>query len=159
MSAAKTGTPWAESCSVSSCSVLVLPVPVAPAMRPCRFIIASGILTLGSWCTVPAALERRAQRDAGIGEAVAGGEHVGKRMGMALYSSYGGLDHDHASMVSQSFPSSTPATRSISSTVLYACGLSRIAPSRRLQMMRSALRRRKASPTSSGARQTMPEPC
>ena len=33
-SAAKTGTPWAESCSARSCSVLVFPVPVAPAIRP-----------------------------------------------------------------------------------------------------------------------------
>ncbi len=30
MSAANTGTPCAESCSASSCRVLVLPVPVAP---------------------------------------------------------------------------------------------------------------------------------
>ena len=43
MSAAKTGTPAAESCSVSSCSVLVLPVPVAPATRPCRLSMPSGI--------------------------------------------------------------------------------------------------------------------
>ena len=43
MSAANTGTPWALSCSASSCSVLVLPVPVAPATRPCRLTMASGI--------------------------------------------------------------------------------------------------------------------
>src|SRR5919204_2279406 len=36
MSATTTGTPAADSCSVSSCSVFVLPVPVAPAIRPCR---------------------------------------------------------------------------------------------------------------------------
>ena len=34
MSAAKTGTPLLESCSASSCSVLVLPVSVAPATIP-----------------------------------------------------------------------------------------------------------------------------
>ena len=33
-SAAKTGTPAAESCSARPCSVLVFPVPVAPAIRP-----------------------------------------------------------------------------------------------------------------------------
>ncbi len=43
MSAAKTGTPWALSCSASSCRVLVLPVPVAPATSPCRLSMASGI--------------------------------------------------------------------------------------------------------------------
>ena len=40
MSAAKTGTPLALSCSASSCRVLVLPVPVAPATRPWRLSIA-----------------------------------------------------------------------------------------------------------------------
>ena len=45
MSAANTGTPAAESCSASSWSVLVLPVPVAPATRPCRLSIGSGIRT------------------------------------------------------------------------------------------------------------------
>src|SRR6201747_1868177 len=44
MSAANTGTPASESCSASSCKVLVLPVPVAPATRPCRLIMPSGIL-------------------------------------------------------------------------------------------------------------------
>jgi hypothetical protein len=43
MSAAKTGTPAAEICSVSSCSVFVLPVPVAPAINPCRFSMLRGI--------------------------------------------------------------------------------------------------------------------
>ncbi len=51
-----TGTPAADSRSASSCRVLVLPVPVAPAIRPCRFSIASGRPTSGSgwlapWCT------------------------------------------------------------------------------------------------------------
>ncbi len=58
MSATNTGTPCAESCSVSSCSVLVFPVPVAPAMSPCRFIIATGTLTLGSgWTVLPSSAE------------------------------------------------------------------------------------------------------
>ena len=35
------------------CSVFVLPVPVAPAMRPWRFIIASGTRTTASDTTVP----------------------------------------------------------------------------------------------------------
>src|SRR5690349_16630873 len=48
MSARNTGTPAAESCSAMSCSVFVLPVPVAPAMSPCRFIIESGMPTVGS---------------------------------------------------------------------------------------------------------------
>ena len=43
MSAAKTGTPLALSCSAISCRVLVLPVPVAPATRPCRLSMPSGI--------------------------------------------------------------------------------------------------------------------
>ena len=48
MSAANTGTPLADSCSASSCRVLVLPVPVAPATRPCRLSIPSGIRTCTS---------------------------------------------------------------------------------------------------------------
>ena len=44
MSAANTGTPFADSCSASSCRVFVFPVPVAPATRPCRFSMPSGIL-------------------------------------------------------------------------------------------------------------------
>ena len=45
MSAANTGTPAAEICSAISCSVLVLPVPVAPDTRPCRFSMLNGIRT------------------------------------------------------------------------------------------------------------------
>ena len=45
MSAANTATPAAESCSASTCSVRVLPVPVAPATRPWRFVIAIGMRT------------------------------------------------------------------------------------------------------------------
>ena len=40
MSAQKTGTPAREKPSASTWSVMVLPVPVAPAIRPCR--LASG---------------------------------------------------------------------------------------------------------------------
>ena len=36
MSAANTGTPAREKPSASTCSVTVLPVPVAPVTRPCR---------------------------------------------------------------------------------------------------------------------------
>ena len=48
MSAANTGTPAAEICSAINCRVLVLPVPVAPATRPWRLSIDSGICTLAS---------------------------------------------------------------------------------------------------------------
>jgi hypothetical protein len=34
LSARKTGTPFADSCSAINCRVLVLPVPVAPATSP-----------------------------------------------------------------------------------------------------------------------------
>ena len=53
MSARKTGTPASLSCSAISCSVLVLPVPVAPAIRPCRLSIASGMRTGASGCAAP----------------------------------------------------------------------------------------------------------
>ena len=43
MSAANTGTPAALSCSASTCRVLVLPVPVAPATRPWRLTMAIGM--------------------------------------------------------------------------------------------------------------------
>ena len=61
-SATNTGTPATESCSVMSWSAFVLPVPVAPATRPWRFIVASGTphggLAVG---TVP--VEHGAARD------------------------------------------------------------------------------------------------
>src|SRR6185369_719553 len=47
-SARNTGTPAAENCSAISCRDFVLPVPVAPAISPCRFAIASGSRTSGS---------------------------------------------------------------------------------------------------------------
>ena len=40
MSAMNTGTPMREKLSASFCSVIVLPVPVAPVMRPWRFASA-----------------------------------------------------------------------------------------------------------------------
>ena len=48
MSARKTGTPASESCSAMSWRVLVLPVPVAPAISPCRFIMEIGRATRAS---------------------------------------------------------------------------------------------------------------
>ena len=57
-SAANTGTPASDSCSVMSWSVLVFPVPVAPAMSPWRFIIAVGNLTAASGCTWPSFMPR-----------------------------------------------------------------------------------------------------
>ena len=48
MSATKTGTPAFESWPARSWSVLVLPVPVAPAIRPCRLSIDSATWTRAS---------------------------------------------------------------------------------------------------------------
>ncbi len=56
MSARNTGTPAVESCSAIMCSVTVLPVPVAPATRPCRFIIASGSRTEASLWSSPSTI-------------------------------------------------------------------------------------------------------
>jgi hypothetical protein len=47
-SAVKTATPAEDSCSAITCSVRVFPVPVAPAISPCRFIVASGRRTPAS---------------------------------------------------------------------------------------------------------------
>ena len=44
MSAANTGTPLAAICSARPCSVRVLPVPVAPATRPCLLSMPSGMV-------------------------------------------------------------------------------------------------------------------
>src|SRR5580698_8528804 len=58
-SAANTGTPIELRASAITCSVTVFPVPVAPATKPCRFVIPAskynssapfaiiGILTIG----------------------------------------------------------------------------------------------------------------
>ena len=64
MSAANTGTPIVDSCSAISCSVFVLPVPVAPAMRPWRLTIAAGIWTTASWWVVPPRTPRPSWREA-----------------------------------------------------------------------------------------------
>ena len=53
MSASSTGTPAAEHCSARFCSVLVLPVPVAPATRPWRFSVANGMRTCASGAATP----------------------------------------------------------------------------------------------------------
>ena len=57
-SAANTGTPIAESCSAMSCSVFVLPVPVAPAIRPCRLHMLAGTCTTASGTTEPSSIPR-----------------------------------------------------------------------------------------------------
>ena len=51
-SAISTGTPAADSCSAITCSDFVLPVPVAPATRPCRLTVASGMRTCAVGSTV-----------------------------------------------------------------------------------------------------------
>jgi len=56
MSARNTGTPFADRCSAMTCSVLVLPVPVAPAIRPCRFSIPIGIRTCASGAGSPSTI-------------------------------------------------------------------------------------------------------
>ncbi len=56
MSATKTGTPALESWPAISCSVFVLPVPVAPAMRPWRFRIDSGTWTRTSLNSSPSCI-------------------------------------------------------------------------------------------------------
>ena len=58
MSAANTGTPAADSCSAISCSVFVLPVPVAPAISPWRFIIAERDLDDGLGASSPSCTPR-----------------------------------------------------------------------------------------------------
>ena len=45
MSAIRTATPAALSCSAINCRVFVLPVPVAPATSPCLLTVASGMRT------------------------------------------------------------------------------------------------------------------
>ena len=55
-SAVNTATPAAESCSAMTCSVRVFPVPVAPAISPCRFIVASGRRTAASGTSAPSSI-------------------------------------------------------------------------------------------------------
>jgi hypothetical protein len=72
-SATRTGTPAADSCSLMSCSVRVLPVPVAPATSPWRFRVASGHAHDGrrvdrSRVHAAAEIEARAGRAVGVGD-------------------------------------------------------------------------------------------
>jgi hypothetical protein len=57
-SAVKTATPASESCSAIACRVIILPVPVAPAISPWRFIIRSGTLTTASVASDPSCTPR-----------------------------------------------------------------------------------------------------
>ena len=52
-SVTNTETPAAESCSAIACSVRVLPVPVAPAISPCRFVILSATFTCAAGTSAP----------------------------------------------------------------------------------------------------------
>src|SRR6478609_5188158 len=56
MSGMKTGTPATESCSATPWSVLVLPVPVAPATRPCRLNVESGMRTSADGSQTPSTI-------------------------------------------------------------------------------------------------------
>ena len=75
MSATKTGTPAFDSCPASSWRVLVLPVPVAPAMSPWRLSIDSGDLDAGVVEEL-AVVHGAADHEARLGERVAGGHRV-----------------------------------------------------------------------------------
>ena len=57
-SAANTDTPATDSCSAIVCRVIVLPVPVAPAIRPWRFIMRSGSATTASAASSPSCTPR-----------------------------------------------------------------------------------------------------
>ena len=56
MSDTNTGTPAFESCPARSWRVFVLPVPVAPAMSPWRFIIDSATWTRASFASSPSSI-------------------------------------------------------------------------------------------------------
>src|SRR5688572_12071398 len=60
-SAANTGTPAREKPSASTCSVTVLPVPVAPVTSPCRLasesVSTSGLLLLPTKMAVPSSIQ------------------------------------------------------------------------------------------------------
>ncbi len=45
MSITKAGTPFNDNFSVIICSVLVFPVPVAPAINPCQLKVCKGAFT------------------------------------------------------------------------------------------------------------------
>ncbi len=57
-SATNTGTPCADSCSAITWSVFVLPVPVAPATSPWRFIVARGTRTAAPGASAPSCTPR-----------------------------------------------------------------------------------------------------
>ena len=56
MSATKTGTPAFDSWPASSWSVLVLPVPVAPAISPWRLSMLSATWTRASLASSPSSI-------------------------------------------------------------------------------------------------------
>ena len=63
MSEMNTGTPAFESCPASSWSVLVLPVPVAPAISPWRFVIDNASWTRASLNSSPSSIGLPITRD------------------------------------------------------------------------------------------------
>ncbi len=79
MSATKTGTPAFDSWPAISWSVLVLPVPVAPAISPWRLSIDRATWTRVSFAQL-AVVHRAAEDDRRLGEAVAGRHRVAERL-------------------------------------------------------------------------------
>ena len=79
MSATKTGTPAFDSCPARSWSVFVLPVPVAPATSPCRFIIDIGTATRTSLKSSPSCIALP-MISVGSSKRVAGGDRVAERL-------------------------------------------------------------------------------
>ena len=79
MSATKTGTPAFESWPASSWSVLVLPVPVAPAMRPWRLSMDSATWTRTSLASSPPCIGLPMTSPGSV-ERVAGGHRVVERL-------------------------------------------------------------------------------
>ena len=79
MSATKTGTPAADSWPARSWSVFVLPVPVAPAMRPWRLIIDRATWTRVSLNSSPPCIGA-ADLEGRLAERVAGGHRVPERL-------------------------------------------------------------------------------
>ena len=75
MSAAKTGTPAAESCSAITCSVLVLPVPVAPGDEPVPVQHAQWDADNRCWDR-RVALHQHAEVDSWLVEGVAGNDSL-----------------------------------------------------------------------------------
>ena len=112
MSARKTGTPWPESCSAMSCSVFVLPVPVAPATRPCRLSVderdAHGRIGMRL------AVDRRRHRSAGPpleGVARRGSRRAGRRRSAGVSSSSRSRRRSRSRLVRLSSRGATRARR------------------------------------------------